>query len=83
MSDAPSAPRKLSYKEKQELVGIEAEIERAETRVAGIETALNDPALYAERPTEVPELVDAAKNAREELERLMARWIELEARRDA
>ncbi|MEM8605745.1 MAG: ABC-F family ATP-binding cassette domain-containing protein [Myxococcota bacterium] len=82
-SDAPSAPRKLSYKEKQELNGIEAEIEAAETRVAEIETALNDPALYAERSTEVPELVDAAKNAREELERLMARWVELEARRDA
>ena len=72
-------PRKLSYKEKIELEEIVGLIEQAETRTAEIETTLGDPATYAERASEVPAIVERQREVQEELERLMSRWMELEA----
>jgi len=72
-------PRKLSYKEKIELEEVVASIEQAETGAAEIEATLSDPALYAERASEVPAIVERQREIQEELERLMSRWMELEA----
>jgi ATP-binding cassette subfamily F protein uup len=72
-------PRKLSYKEKVELEQIVASIEHAETTASEIESTLSDPATYAERASEVPAIVERQREIQGELERLMSRWMELEA----
>ncbi|MGB8331852.1 MAG: ABC-F family ATP-binding cassette domain-containing protein [Polyangiales bacterium] len=72
--------RKLSYKEKLELRRIVAEIEEAEARAAEIDALLNDPALYADRPEEVPAILVRQRALQEEIERMMNRWVELEAK---
>ena len=72
-------PRKLSYKEKIELEEIVELIEQTETSSAEIEAALSDPATYAERASDVPAIVERQRALQEELDRLMSRWMELEA----
>ena len=74
-----AAPRKRTFKERAELAGMEAAIEAAETRVRELEATLSDPAVFKERPTEVQTLVASLDAARTEVERLFARWQELEA----
>jgi ATP-binding cassette subfamily F protein uup len=71
--------RKRSFKEQQELAGIEAAIEVAEREVETLEAALQDPAAYAERSVEVPAMVAALETARRRVDALYARWQELEA----
>jgi ATP-binding cassette subfamily F protein uup len=72
-------PRKLTFKEKQELAGIESAIEAAEREVAALETTLSDPSVFKERGAEVQALVGKLDAARVEVERLFARWQELDA----
>jgi ATP-binding cassette subfamily F protein uup len=74
-----TAPRKLTFKEKQELAGMEAAITSAEHEVAELEATLSDPSVFKDRPTEVQTLVASLDAARAEVERLFARWQELEA----
>ncbi len=74
-----AAPRKRTFKERAELAGMEAAIEAAETRVRELEATLSDPAVFKDRPTEVQTLVASLDAARAEVERLFARWQELEA----
>jgi ATP-binding cassette subfamily F protein uup len=71
--------RRATWKERQELAGMEAAIVAAEQRVAELEAALSDPALFKERGAEVPGMVAELDRARAEVERLFARWHELEA----
>jgi ATP-binding cassette subfamily F protein uup len=78
---APPKIRKLTFKEKQELEGMEAAILAAESKVSELQSALNDPATYKERAAEVPAMVASLDGARAEVERLYARWQELEALR--
>ncbi len=73
------APRKLTFKEKQELAGIEAAITAAEQKVGDLEATLSDPTVFKDRPTEVQTLVGDLDAARAEVERLFARWQELDA----
>jgi ATP-binding cassette subfamily F protein uup len=73
------APRKLTFKEKAELAGMEAAITAAEQKVGELEATLSDPAVFKDRPTEVQTLVAALDAARADVERLFARWQELEA----
>jgi ATP-binding cassette subfamily F protein uup len=79
--EKPKAPaaRKLTFKEKQELAGIEAAIATAEARVAELTATLNDPAVYKSRAAEVPGLVAGLDAAKAEVDRLYARWQELES----
>jgi ATP-binding cassette subfamily F protein uup len=77
----PPAAKKLSFKEKQELEGIEATIAAAEAKVAELQATLNDPAIYKTRAAEVPALVAALDAAKAEVDRLYARWQELESLR--
>jgi ATP-binding cassette subfamily F protein uup len=72
-------PRKVTFKEKQELAGMEQAIVDAESRVAELERTLQDPSIYQTRGAEVPALVAALDEAKREVERLYARWQELEA----
>ncbi|MBA3822220.1 MAG: hypothetical protein H0X17_25265 [Deltaproteobacteria bacterium] len=79
----PAAPKKLTFKEARELEGIEGAIAAAEARVAELEATLADPALFAnphkDRAAEVQAMVTALDAARAEVERLFARWQELDA----
>ena len=75
----PVGPRKLTFKEKQELAGIEGAIANAEARVADLEATLSDPTVFKDRPTEVQTLIADLDAARAEVERLFARWQELDA----
>jgi ATP-binding cassette subfamily F protein uup len=75
----PAGPRKLTFKEARELEAIEDTIAAAEARVAGLEAQLSDPGVFKDRPTEVPALIAGLDAARAEVERLFARWQELDA----
>ncbi|HEV7556365.1 MAG TPA: ABC transporter ATP-binding protein, partial [Kofleriaceae bacterium] len=73
------AARKLTFKEKAELAGIEDAIHTAERTVADLEATLSDPSVFKERPTEVDALIAKLDAARIEVDRLFARWQELDA----
>jgi ATP-binding cassette subfamily F protein uup len=76
---APAARRKLSFKDAQELAGMEARIEAAEADVARREAELADPALYRTRGAEVARLTTELDAARAEVALLYARWGALDA----
>ena len=83
-ASAPPPPKPkaaLTSKEKRELDGLMASIEAAETVVAELDALLADPATYAERAGDVPKLTADRDAAHTKVERLMARWEELEARK--
>ena len=69
------APKKMTFKEKAELAGIEDAIAATEARVTELEGKLADPAVYRD----ARELVAELEAARAEVERLFARWAELDA----
>ncbi|HEX8316911.1 ABC-F family ATP-binding cassette domain-containing protein [Longimicrobium sp.] len=70
--------RKLSYKEKKELDGMEAAITAAEARKEELSARLADPTLYAGPADEVARVTAAFKEAGEAVDALYARWSELE-----
>ncbi len=71
-------PRKLTFNETRELAGIEDAIAVAETRVGELEAQIADPVVFSdwERAGTVTAELEAA---RAEVERLFARWTELDA----
>ena len=71
-------PRKLTWKEKQELEAMEAAILAAEQEKAELEARLGDPALYAGPPDEVARVNAAFQAASARVDALYARWAELE-----
>jgi ABC transport system ATP-binding/permease protein len=79
----PSSPakgdgRRLSWKEKKELEGMEETILEAEQRKASLEARLADPALYASAPDEVAKLSADFAETSARVDQLYARWAELE-----
>jgi ATP-binding cassette subfamily F protein uup len=72
-------PGKLAFKEQRELEGIERAILDAEERKAGLEAALSDPATYQREGAGVARLRSDLDAAASEVDRLYARWQELEA----
>jgi ATP-binding cassette subfamily F protein uup len=78
MRSTKPAIRKLTFKEREELAGMEGAIEAAEHNVVALEQTLADPAVYRDRGQEVPALVAELDQARAAVERLYARWQELE-----
>jgi ABC transport system ATP-binding/permease protein len=80
-ASAPSSdrPRRLSYRERQELEGIEAAITAAEAERDRLEATLADPALYCNAPETVSAVTAAFDDARRRVEELYGRWAELEA----
>ncbi|HEX5726607.1 MAG TPA: ABC transporter C-terminal domain-containing protein, partial [Longimicrobiaceae bacterium] len=71
-------PRRLTWKEKQELEGMEAAILEAEAHREALGGRLADPALYASAPGEVQRLSAEFHAAAARVEALYARWAELE-----
>jgi ABC transport system ATP-binding/permease protein len=76
--ERPAGGRKLSWKEKQELDGMEEAILEAEARKEALSARLADPALYAEAPDEVARVTAEFKEVVERVDALYARWAELE-----
>jgi ABC transport system ATP-binding/permease protein len=72
-------PRRLSFKEQQELEGMEAAILAAESRVHELEGILNDPGFYPTRAMEAPQRIAELEAARLEVTRLYERWQDLES----
>ncbi|HET9622670.1 MAG TPA: ABC-F family ATP-binding cassette domain-containing protein [Kofleriaceae bacterium] len=75
----PAGPRRLTFKEARELEAMEATIAAAEDRVTTLEATLSDPTVFKDRPTEVQNIIGELDAARAEVERLFARWQELDA----
>jgi ABC transport system ATP-binding/permease protein len=80
---APPPTKKLTFKEKQELDSLPAQIEVLEDEKIAIEGKLADPSLYKERVAEVPALTARLGQVPDELATLYARWEELEERSGA
>jgi ATP-binding cassette subfamily F protein uup len=76
-NEAPSKPRKLKFKEQQELAGMETTIHEAEAEVARLEAEISSPDFY-KRHEEHTQIKDALHAAREKVSALYARWEELE-----
>jgi len=72
-------PRKLSYKEQQELAGMEERILELEERAGELEQTLSDPDFYATRADEAGPLAADLEKLKSEIGDLYARWEELEA----
>ena len=69
--------KRLSYKEKLEWEQMEAKILEAEDRLAAAQQAVEDPAVATD-PAALQERCNVMEAARVEVERLYARWSELE-----
>jgi ATP-binding cassette subfamily F protein uup len=80
---APATKKKtgLTYGERIELEGIVDRIAAAEARVAELETAINDPALYASGADKARARLTELETAKRDLETLLARWEELETKK--
>jgi ATP-binding cassette subfamily F protein uup len=72
-------PIRLGFKEQRELEGMEAAIQQGEARQAAAEAALADPASYQQGGAAVAALRAEQAAAQAEVERLYARWQQLEA----
>ncbi|MBW8873737.1 MAG: ABC-F family ATP-binding cassette domain-containing protein [Acidobacteria bacterium] len=70
-------PKRLTYREKQEWEQMERMILEAEDRLAVSQAAVEDP-VVATDPKALQERCEALETARQEVERLYARWAELE-----
>ncbi len=77
---APSKRKGLSYREQQEWEKIETQILKAEETVAACHAAANDPAIASSAEV-LHERYSALRAAQAEVERLYARWTELDEKR--
>ena len=83
-SRAPEAkPRKMTWKEKAELEGMEAAILKAEEAVTRIESLFADPEFHSKLGAKTIELTSELETAKKHGTTLYARWEELEAIRAA
>jgi ATP-binding cassette subfamily F protein uup len=73
-----TAKKRLSWKEQRELESMEAAILEAETRVETLHAIVDDPAILADH-VKSREAFDQLAKAQHEVERLYARWSELDA----
>jgi ATP-binding cassette subfamily F protein uup len=78
-AERPRRPVRLGFHEQRELEGMEAAILAAEERKAALEAALADPATYRSDGAAVPGLRAELGRISAEVDRLYARWQELEA----
>lgn len=72
-------PRKLSWKETEELAGIEARVLKAEAEVTRIETLFASPDFHRTHGPQTNELKTELEAAKQTVADLFARWEELEA----
>jgi ATP-binding cassette subfamily F protein uup len=71
--------KRLSYKEQQEWEKMEGAILEAENRVAAAQAGVEDPAVATD-PAALQERCNELEKARQGVEKLYARWAELEAK---
>ncbi|HEV2328080.1 MAG TPA: ABC-F family ATP-binding cassette domain-containing protein [Verrucomicrobiae bacterium] len=76
---APTKSRKMSFKETRELEGMEAAIHDVEAEIARIENLFATPDFHRTYAKQADELVADLATAKSNLEKLFARWEELEA----
>jgi ATP-binding cassette subfamily F protein uup len=81
LGSAPPAKKKLTYAEELELKSLFEKVEAKTTQVSELEAKLADPSLYSERRAEAARYEEELRAAREDLETLELRWLELEERR--
>jgi ATP-binding cassette subfamily F protein uup len=72
-------PKRLGYREQREWDGMEAAILAAELAVEACQRGVDDPAIVSD-PTALQERYAALEAARADVNRLYARWAELEAK---
>ena len=70
--------KKLSYREQQELLHMEENIAEAEEKLAVIESRFSEPDFFVKNAKNMPEFEAELAAAKAEVERLYARWDELE-----
>ena len=69
--------RRLSYKEQQELDGMDTVILEKEKKLVELEKTLSDPAFFATRAAEGRAFIAEIDATKAEVERLYSRWEEL------
>ena len=86
-TSAPANPRtheptakKLTYREREELHALPAQIEALETEQRDLEAAIAGPDFYKESATAIKEALARREEVHEELLHALARWDELESR---
>jgi ATP-binding cassette subfamily F protein uup len=72
---------RLSFKEKRELETLPVEIEGLEAEQARLKTEAESPAFYKEPAEHITRVLARLKALEHDIERAMARWVELEERR--
>ncbi|MCE9634278.1 MAG: ATP-binding cassette domain-containing protein [Planctomycetes bacterium] len=79
----PARPklRRLGNKEERELADLPGQIEAVETRIAGLDARIADPALYTGPAAERDRVLAEHRELTSDHARLFMRWEELEARR--
>lgn len=77
--EKPASRPGLSYKEKQELAGMERQILEAEETVVLLHEQVNSPGFYEQAFTETQQVLTRLEAAEAEVSRLYQRWEELEA----
>ncbi len=80
--EPPREVRPLSYTERKELDGILETIAHAEGVVSALEQRLADPTFYSSRAAEAGAVRAELERAQGDVAKLMARWEDLESRRD-
>jgi len=78
-TSTPSLRKRLAWSEQKELDTMEATIHDAEAKVATLHALVEDPAVIADH-TKIHDAYDRLGLAQREVERLYARWAELEAK---
>lgn len=76
-------PRKLTFREQKELEGMEAAIQEAEQKIAGLEALFLEPDFHRKHGHRTAEIQSELASAKEHVAILYARWEELEAIRAA
>lgn len=71
-------PRKLSFKEKNELSELPPKIERLEGEEKNLYDKMSDPDFYKKSPDEIKDVKDRIESIKKELEESYLRWEELE-----
>lgn len=74
---------KLSFRDSKELESIPAQIERLEKEQSAIQVQLSDGKIFSDQPDVAKESAARLIQIERELERIMARWDELESRSKA
>lgn len=77
-TDNSKKKKGLTFTQKHELKELPDKVEKLEADIALLDEQLSDPALFADGPEKSIEVTNKRNKAQEELDKLYARWEELE-----